>query len=199
MPQYQASSESVQGAKDAARDAGDDAKRFGRDTKESLRESWDSTKRWGQEQSSRAKANLDAGIDKAQDNVLVDFGHPLINRVFDGFVKVGGVGVLHAASQDTYTFLLQEETNKKSLENTVQRLGKEAVQWGLVAGVYSGVTYGIQEARGVHDWKNALIGGVLTGAALSLTEANPGSDRVLRGAITGGAIATAAEVLRNIT
>lgn len=45
-----------------------------------------------------------------------------------------------------------EETNKKSLEKTVQRMGKEAVQWGLVAGVYSGMTYGMQEARGVHDW-----------------------------------------------
>ena len=45
-----------------------------------------------------------------------------------------------------------EETNKKSLEKTVQRMGKEAVQWGLVAGVYTGMTYGMQEARGVHDW-----------------------------------------------
>lgn len=47
---------------------------------------------------------------------------------------------------------IAEETNKKSLENTVQRMGKEAVQWGLVAGVYTGMTYGMQEARGVHDW-----------------------------------------------
>lgn len=31
-------------------------------------------------------------------------------------------------------------------------MGKEAVQWGLVAGVYTGMTYGMQEARGVHDW-----------------------------------------------
>jgi hypothetical protein len=48
--------------------------------------------------------------------------------------------------------LYSEETNKKSLENTVQRMGKEAVQWGLVAGVYTGMTYGMQEARGVQDW-----------------------------------------------
>jgi hypothetical protein len=38
------------------------------------------------------------------------------------------------------------------LEKTAQRVGKEAVQWGLVAGVYTGMTYGMQEARGVHDW-----------------------------------------------
>lgn len=49
-------------------------------------------------------------------------------------------------------FWSTEETNKKSLEKTVQRMGKEAVQWGLVAGVYTGMTYGMQEARGVHDW-----------------------------------------------
>lgn len=48
--------------------------------------------------------------------------------------------------------LIAEETNKKSLEKMVQRMGKEAVQWGLVAGVYSGMSYGMQEARGVHDW-----------------------------------------------
>jgi hypothetical protein len=47
--------------------------------------------------------------------------------------------------------------------------------------------------------KNALLGGALTGAALSLTEPNPRADRVISGAITGGAIATAAEFLRNLT
>ncbi|KAG6557648.1 hypothetical protein Mapa_000929 [Marchantia paleacea] len=145
------------------------------------------------------KARINAQMDAPQIDVLVDLGHPLLNRVFDGFVKVGGVGALHAASQDTYRFLAQEETNKKSVEKMVQRMGKEAVQWGLVAGVYSGMSYGMQEARGVHDWKNALLGGALTGAALSLTESNPSHDRVVRGAITGGAIATAAEFLRNIT
>ncbi|KAH7291133.1 hypothetical protein KP509_29G001900 [Ceratopteris richardii] len=95
--------------------------------------------------------------------------------------------------------LLQEETNKHSLENSVQRVGKEAMQWGLVAGAYSGVTYAMQEARGTHDWKNALLGGALTGAAVSLTDSNVNQDRVLKGAITGAAIATAAEILRNLT
>jgi len=47
--------------------------------------------------------------------------------------------------------------------------------------------------------KNALLGGALTGAALSLTEPNPRSDRIVRGAITGGALATAAEFLRSLT
>ncbi|PWA54789.1 CWC16 protein [Artemisia annua] len=29
----------------------------------------------------------------------------------------------------------------------------ESLQWGLAAGMYSGLTYGLREARGVHDWE----------------------------------------------
>jgi hypothetical protein len=49
------------------------------------------------------------------------------------------------------------------------------------------------------EQKNALLGGALTGAALSLTEANASGDKAFKGALTGGAIATAAEILKNIT
>lgn len=188
-------------AGDAARNAGEDAKRaakegkeetkkWGQNLQDSAGDAFDRTRRWGHSRRGDIESSFDG---------FVDLGHPLINRVFDGFVKVGGVGALHAASQDSFKFLVSEEANKKTLEQSAQRIGKEAVQWGLVAGVYSGVTYGISEARGVHDWKNALLGGALTGAALSLTETNPGTDRVLTWAITGGAVATAAEFLRNIT
>lgn len=145
------------------------------------------------------EARVYANVDKNNVEFLIDLGHPLLNRVVDGFVKVGGVGVLHAATQDATRMLLQEETNKHSLESMVQRTGKEAVQWGLVAGLYSGTTYAMQEARGTHDWKNALLGGAITGAALSLTESDLKQERVLKGAITGAAIATAAEFLRNLT
>lgn len=197
-PQYQDSADSAKNsaretgdqAKKAAKDGEKGAKQWGRDVQDSAGNAWEQTKQWGQGTSKRIESDFDG---------FIDFGHPLINRVFDGFVKVGGVGALHAATQDSYKFLTAEESSKTSLETSAQRVGKDGVQWGLVAGVYTGVSYGIAEARGVHDWKNALLGGVLTGAALSLTETNPGTDRVLRGAITGGAIATAAEFLRNIT
>ncbi|MCO5562661.1 hypothetical protein L7F22_016289 [Adiantum nelumboides] len=145
------------------------------------------------------EARVNTDFETPNVDVLIDLGHPLLNRMVDGFVKVGGVGALHAASQDATNVLLSGETNKKSFEHMAQRMGKEAVQWGLVAGIYSGTTYGMQEARGVHDWKNALLGGALTGVALSLTEPNVRSDGILLGAITGGAVATAAEFLRNIT
>lgn len=197
-PQFQDSLDSAKGsardtgdqAKRGAKDAEKDAKRWGQEAQDSAGNAWEQTKQWGQDKKSRLENSSDG---------FIDFGHPLVNRVFDGFVKVGGVGALHAATQESVKYISSEEANKKTLENSLQRVGKDAVQWGLVAGVYSGVTYGIAEARGVHDWKNALLGGALTGAALSLTETNPNADRVLRGAITGGAVATAAEILRCLT
>jgi len=211
MPQYQASSDSLEGAKNSAKDSGEQTKRaanqgkeetkqWGRSVKDSAADSWEQTKQWGQEKGNSVEGSLDSTFRHTEGDHLVDFGYPLVNKVFDGLVKVGGVGALHAVSLDTFKYLTTDESkNKKSLEASVKRVGQDALQWGLVAGVYSGVSYGIQEARGVHDWKNALLGGALTGAALSLSEANPGTEAVLRGAITGGAIATAAEILKNIT
>jgi hypothetical protein len=146
----------------------------------------------------RAEVHVQKSYNSPND-VLIDLGHPLVNRVVDGFIKAGGVGAIHAGAQDAVRALFVEETNQKSLEHSAQRMGKEALQWGLVAGMYTGLTNALTEARGVHDWKNALLGGALTGAALSLTEPNPRADRVISGAITGGAIATAAEFLRNLT
>jgi hypothetical protein len=45
-----------------------------------------------------------------------------------------------------------EETNEKSLEKLVHRAAKEGIQWGLVAGTYSGVNYGLQQALGENNW-----------------------------------------------
>ena len=47
--------------------------------------------------------------------------------------------------------------------------------------------------------KNALVGGALVGAALSLTESNARHARVVQVAIIAGAIATATEFLRNLS
>jgi hypothetical protein len=74
-------------------------------------------------------------------------------------------------------------------------------------GVHARFIYFVEDGRSFSEatdqdlglQKNALLGGALTGAALSLTEPNPRPDRVISGAITGGAIATAAEFLRNLT
>ncbi|MCO5577154.1 hypothetical protein L7F22_030978 [Adiantum nelumboides] len=41
---------------------------------------------------------------------------------------------------------------------------------GVVAGIYNGMEYGMERVRGKRDWKNALLGGALTGALLTFGE-----------------------------
>lgn len=214
MPIFQSSNDSADAAKGSAKDAvdstkkagadaRDDAKNWGRSLKDSASESWDQARSWGKGTGSDIEGSLDSGVKKAEGSVkgghdyIVDLGHPLVNRVVDGFIKVGGVGAVHAVSKETYRISTSGDTSSKSFEASGPKVGKEALQWGLVAGVYNGVTYGIEEARGVSDWKNALLGGVLTGVALSLTEPNPAGDKVVNFGLTGGAIATAAAFLRS--
>ncbi|KAL3820665.1 hypothetical protein ACJIZ3_006570 [Penstemon smallii] len=68
---------------------------------------------------------------------------------------------------------LKRENNRKSVEALVKSTGKESMQWGLAAGMYSGLTYSLKEARRVHDW-------------------------VMQCAITGAAVSTAANLLTGI-
>ncbi|KAG5240287.1 outer envelope pore protein [Salix suchowensis] len=90
---------------------------------------------------------------------------------------------------------LRGETNRKSLEALVMNTGKESLQWGLGAGVYSGITYGLREARGVHDW---CSGGAITGVALALAAEDRSHEQIVQCAITGAAISTAANLLTGI-
>ncbi|KAL2534663.1 Outer envelope pore protein 16-2 [Abeliophyllum distichum] len=69
---------------------------------------------------------------------------------------------------------------------------------GLAAGMYSGLTYGLKEARGVHDWKNRALAGAITGAALALTSEDHSHEQLVQCAITGAAISTAAKLLTGV-
>ncbi|CAL4971914.1 unnamed protein product [Urochloa decumbens] len=75
---------------------------------------------------------------------------------------------------------------------------KEGAYWGTIAGVYVGVKYGIDKIRGHRDWKNAMLGGAVTGALVSAVNNNQ-RHKVVKNAITGGAIAAAAEFLSHPT
>ncbi|CAN0854158.1 Outer envelope pore protein 16-1, chloroplastic [Linum grandiflorum] len=68
---------------------------------------------------------------------------------------------------------------------------------GAVGGVYVGLEYGMQRIRGRNDWKNALLGGMATGALFSAATSKS-SDKVISDAITGGAIATACKFLNHL-
>jgi len=144
------------------------------------------------------RSKFSASLDAPKVDVIVDVGHPLLNVSVDGFLKVGGVGVAHAAVQDAFRILGSEQVNKNDLEKLVKRAGREGLQWGTVAGVYAGVEYSLEKARGVQDWKNAAIGGAVTGALLSVGDGSFARDKLVQHAITGGALATASEFIRNL-
>ncbi|KAA8531291.1 hypothetical protein F0562_006000 [Nyssa sinensis] len=154
---------------------------------------------------------------------LFDLGHPLLNRIAESFVKAAGIGAVQAVSREAYFTAvegagldsggvppeitgskkhrfpdLRGDTNKKSLEALVKNTGKESLQWGLAAGMYSGLTYGLKEARGTHDWKNSAVAGAITGMALALTSDDSSHEQIVQCAITGAAISTAANLLTGI-
>ncbi|XP_054805357.1 outer envelope pore protein 16-2, chloroplastic-like isoform X1 [Prosopis cineraria] len=152
---------------------------------------------------------------------LFDFGHPLLNRVSNSFLKAAAIGAVQAVAREAYFTAVEGagidnasgivpdvsdarkarfpglggETNGKSLEAMVKNSGKESFQWGLAAGLYSGLTYGLKEARGVHDWKNSAVVGALTGATLALTSENSSHEKIVQSAITGAAVSAAANLL----
>ncbi|KAL2459311.1 Outer envelope pore protein 16-2 [Forsythia ovata] len=150
-----------------------------------------------------------------------DLGHPLLNRITESFVKAAGIGAIQAVSREAYFVAVESasgdtggvfggaknrsqlpglrgETNRNSVEALVKSTGKESLQWGIAAGMYSGLTYGLKEARGVHDWKNSALAGAITGAALAFTSEDHSHEQVVQSAITGAAISTAANLLTGI-
>ncbi|KAL0650522.1 hypothetical protein Bca4012_093213 [Brassica carinata] len=156
---------------------------------------------------------------------LFDLGHPLLNRIADSFVKAAGVGALQAVSREAYftvddgagfdanmgppsenasskkhRFLNLRGESSKSLDALVKNTGKESLQWGLAAGLYSGITNGMKEARGgAHDWRNSSVAGALTGAAMAMTTSESTShEQMVQSALTGEAISTAANLLSSV-
>ncbi|OWM71131.1 outer envelope pore protein 16-2, chloroplastic [Punica granatum] len=170
------------------------------------------------EREGRSLLNELPGFDKGG---FLDLGHPLLNRIADSFLKAAGIGAIQAVSREAYFIAiegldstdggmtegtkkarrlpnLRGETNRNSLEALVKSTGKESLQWGLAAGIYSGLTYSLKEARGAHDWKNSAVAGAITGAALGLTADGSSHEQIVQCAITGAAISTAANLLSGI-
>lgn len=160
------------------------------------------------------------GLEK---NWMLELGHPLLNRVADSFVKAAGIGAMQAVARDSYFMAIEGESggtgavsdatgsrkrtfpdlnggtsNSKSAEDMVKSVSKESFQWGLAAGMHSGLTYGLTEVRGAHDWKNSALAGAVTGAAVALTSDNSSHERIVQCAITGAALSAAANVLSDI-
>ncbi|CAL4971913.1 unnamed protein product [Urochloa decumbens] len=127
----------------------------------------------------------------------VDMCHPFLNRTVDGFIKIGAVGACKVAAEEAFECLHRGDVSKHKVEHALKKMCKEGAYWGTIAGVYVGVKYGIDKIRGHRDW-NAMLGGAVTGALVSAVNNNQ-RHKVVKNAITGGAIAAAAEFLSHPT
>ncbi|XP_047318693.1 outer envelope pore protein 16, chloroplastic [Impatiens glandulifera] len=130
-------------------------------------------------------------------NVLVDMGHPFLNRTLDGFIKIGSVAVTKVALEETFDMLKGGSISQNKAKNALKKMCKEGVYYGSIGGLYVGMEYVVERICGTKDWKNAMIGGALTGALISVAS-NKSGDHIIKDAITGGAIATASEFINHI-
>ncbi|KAL5581003.1 hypothetical protein UlMin_013445 [Ulmus minor] len=131
-------------------------------------------------------------------DVAIDMGNPFLNHTLDGFLKIGGIAATRSAAEDAYHMVRKGHVSSNNFEHSLKKMCKEGAYWGSVAGVYVGMEYGVERIRGHRDWKNAMIGGAVTGALVSAVS-NKNGEKMLMDAITGGAIATAAEFINYLT
>ncbi|KAA8549267.1 hypothetical protein F0562_000951 [Nyssa sinensis] len=144
------------------------------------------------------RSSFSGSVSTPKLEVMVDMGNPLLNLTVDGFLKIGTVGVVKATAEETYHVLQKGNISHHKFEDSLKKMCKEGAYWGTAAGAYVGIEYGLERIRGTRDWKNAMIGGALTGALISTASKN-GRDKIVMDAITGGAVATAAEFLNYLT
>ncbi|XP_076947735.1 outer envelope pore protein 16, chloroplastic-like [Bidens hawaiensis] len=144
------------------------------------------------------KKSFMGSISSPKVEVLVDMGNPLLNHTVDGFLKIGTVSAVKVAAEETYQMVKRGSVSKRNLESSLKKMCKEGAYWGTIAGVYVGMEYGVERVRGASDWKNAMIGGAVTGALVSAVSSNK-REKIIMDAITGGAVATAAEFISYLT
>ncbi|CAN1282850.1 Outer envelope pore protein 16-1, chloroplastic [Linum perenne] len=126
--------------------------------------------------------------------VAIDTGNPVLDLTADGFLKTAGVAAIRVLADDTFHAAKRGSLSGNDIEKSLKKMCKEGAYWGAVGGVYVGLEYGMQRIRGTSDWKNAMLGGMATGALMSAATTK-NTDKVISDAIAGGAIATAAKFL----
>ncbi|PSR85085.1 Outer envelope pore protein like [Actinidia chinensis var. chinensis] len=120
---------------------------------------------------------------------LFDLGHSLLNRVAESLVKAAGVrdngGFWWIATRDQQ----QQETSIPRPQRS-RTLGKNLCSGDWLLEMYFGLTYGLKEARGTHDWKNSAVAEAFTGMALALalTPDDSSHEQTVQSAIIGAAI-----------
>ncbi|KAK9122703.1 hypothetical protein Sjap_012305 [Stephania japonica] len=135
-------------------------------------------------------------------DVVIDMGNPFLNVTVDGFLKIGSVAATKVAAEETYHCIRKAEEDVPGGRLLGLKMEMKAQLCylfpGAVAGVYVGSEYGIERIRGTRDWKNAMLGGALTGAIVSAASSSD-KNKIIMDAITGGAVATAEEFINYLT
>ncbi|PKI36435.1 hypothetical protein CRG98_043217 [Punica granatum] len=120
------------------------------------------------------RGGLSGSFSTPRVDVLIDMGNPLLNITVDGFLKIGAVAATRVAAEDAYHAFKRGSLSGDKIEHSLKKMCKEGAYWGTVAGVYAGMEYGVERIRGTRDW-------------------------IVMDAITGSAIATAAEFINYLT
>ncbi|CAI9778768.1 unnamed protein product [Fraxinus pennsylvanica] len=144
------------------------------------------------------RSTFSGSVTSPKVDIIVDLGNPFLNLTVDGFLKIGTVAATKVAAEEAYSIVKRGSVSHHNFEHSLKKMCKEGAYWGTVAGVYVGMEYGFERIRGTRDWKNAMLGGALTGALISAA-CNNGRDKIVTDAIAGGAVATAAEFLNYLT
>ncbi|KAI5666028.1 hypothetical protein M9H77_15881 [Catharanthus roseus] len=144
------------------------------------------------------RSRFSGSLSSPKVDLIVDMGNPFLNLTVDGFLKIGTVAAAKVAAEETYHIVKRGNVSKHNFELSLKKMCKEGAYWGTVAGLYVGMEYGVERIRGTRDWKNAAIGGALTGALVSAAS-NNNRDKIVMDAITAGAVATAAEFINYLT
>jgi len=149
----------------------------------------------------RVSATRVSGGWDAPSRIKVDLGNRLANTVVDSFVNVGLVGAAHGLAKEGLGQAVGADNAKQfNFEKTAKDAARQGLEWGAISALYTGVNYGLEQARdGRRDWVNSLAAGAITGALYAAsTDDGRGSDKVAQSALTGAALATAAEFLRDL-
>ncbi|XP_059626972.1 outer envelope pore protein 16, chloroplastic-like [Cornus florida] len=144
------------------------------------------------------RSRFSGSVSTPKVDMMVNTGIPFLNLTVDGFLKIGIVAVAKTAAEEIYKVVKKGSISSHNFENSLKKMCKEGLYWGTVAGVYVGMEYGMKRFCGIGDWKNAMLGGALTGALVSAA-CSKNRDQIVMDAITGGAVATAAEFLNYVT
>ncbi|KAM7259202.1 hypothetical protein ACFE04_014943 [Oxalis oulophora] len=144
--------------------------------------------------------SLSGSVSTPQVDFGIDFGNHFLNRTVDGFLKIGTVAAAKTAADGVYHVVKKGSCSKNNLEHTIsvvqlKKMCKEGAYWGTVAGVYTGMEYGAGRVLGTSQWKNAMIGGAVTGALMAAATGKE-KDKVVMDAIAGAAIATGMNYLK---